>query len=199
MVLWAKTARTSKRSSDFFSLIHRPTGCVEINRGPLITRHIAILYILYTIRSSHHLLRDILSEDHVDSSTSITMECLLTMMETVSEEIGPYDFFEYFGSLLRDTSPFAKYYNLFRSEIIDIHDCGAVKQVSYISVPVDRCEDLDQAIEQWKLDSDPYSPHCGLARWQLKSPAHLLVIGFELADGYYPASLISTLFTRNQH
>lgn len=197
MVLWAKTARPSKRSSNFYSLIHRATGCVEIRSKKLSLWQTSIVYLLYTINPSHDLLRDITSEDHIDSSTSITMECLLTMMETVSEDV--YPFLGYFGSLLRDTSPFATYYNLFRPEIIDMYDCGIAEQVPHISVPCDGCEDLDQAIDEGSLDRDPLSPHYGLARWQLKSPAQLLVIGLDRTVGFLPASLVSTLFTRNQH
>ncbi|KAL9581026.1 MAG: hypothetical protein Q9212_004143 [Teloschistes hypoglaucus] len=176
LVLWAKTARPPERSIDFFHSIRRATGCVEIRSEDLTHEEIAIVYLLYTIHPSHGLLRQTMSEDHIDSTTNITMGCLLTMMETFSQVGKWHGFPRYLYNVLKDTSPFAKYYSLFRSDIIDIYDCAAVKQFSYISVPVDGCKDFDQAIEEWKLDRNPGSPYDGLARWQWKSPALLLVI-----------------------
>ncbi|KAL9583127.1 MAG: hypothetical protein Q9203_005207 [Teloschistes exilis] len=112
LVFSVKIARPSERSSDFFHLIRRATGCVEIDRGGFINVQITMLYLLYTIRPSYYLLRNIMSEDHVDSSTSINMGCLLTMMETDSQDqfmSWNGDILTYFGDLLKDTSPFARY------------------------------------------------------------------------------------------
>ncbi|KAI4250807.1 MAG: hypothetical protein LQ352_005234 [Teloschistes flavicans] len=97
---------------------------------------------------------------------------------------------EHFDNVLRDTPLFAKYCNLFSSEIFDIRVPGPAVQSWYIRLPGVILEDLESFIEKWSLDRTLFSPHYGLARWRFERPALVLIFEFECAY-YGKASLIS--------